>query len=404
MFLMQEVRDLRGRRGGLGSRHVVADGLNVSVYDTRAGLDALAPEYDRLGRMTANALPFAQHDWHVAWWNHFAKSTSSVRDELMVHVVRDERGACVAIVPLVLSRRGLGNLSVGIVSFIGPDANITEMRGPLVAPGFEGRAAWAVHRHLAEDRRWDWIDWSGISGPFGEALAVAGSLEWKAPIPDYVLDLAPTWDAFRSSLKRNIRESLRHCYNSLKRDGVAWEPVIAESPGDVRRGIDEFLVLHSARAQANAAVEHADRFEGDAARGFLYEVCDRLARRGMTRVILLKVGSHVVAARIAFVISGSLYLYYSGFDPAWGKYSVMTTTVAEAIKYAIDRGLATVNLSPGTDVSKTRWGPRLVHVDQAIERRSGLVPRLAYASYLRIVHGTTPPWAAAVLGALPRRT
>jgi CelD/BcsL family acetyltransferase involved in cellulose biosynthesis len=401
---MQDVRVLRGRWGALRSQPVVADGLDVEVCDTRAGLEALEPEYQRLCRITGTALPFAQHDWHVAWWNHFAKATSSVRDELMIHVVRDERGDCVAIVPLVLSRRGLGNLSVGIVTFIGPDANITEIRGPLVAPGFEVRAAWAVHRHLAKDRRWDWIDWSGISGPFGETLAVAGPLEWKAPVPNYVLDLPQTWDAFRTSLKRNIRESLRHCYNSLKREGVAWESVVAEKRDDVRRGIDEFLVLHSARARAKATIEHLDRFESDAARGFLYEVCDRLAKRGMARVILLKVGSRFVAARIGFVVSGSLYLYYSGFDAEWGKYSVMTTTVAEAIKYAIDCGLATVNLSTGTDVSKTRWGPRVVSFDQAIERRSGLVPRLAYASYRRIVDGTTPPWAAVVLGALPRRT
>jgi CelD/BcsL family acetyltransferase involved in cellulose biosynthesis len=380
------------------------DGLSVDVLDTSAALNALKAEYERLCRLTAVALPFAQHDWHVAWWNHFAKSTAAVRDELMIHVVRDEQGVCVAIVPLVLSRRGLGNLSVGIVTFIGPDANITEIRGPLVAPGFEVSAAWAVHRRLTEDRRWDWIDWSGISGPFGEALAVAGPLEWRPAVPDYVLDLAPTWEGVRAGLRRNIRESLRHCYNSLKRDGLAWEAVIATTREDVKRGVGEFLTLHSARAQATDTIEHADRFESDAARGFLYEVCDRLAMRGMARVILLKVAGRFVAARVAFVVSGSLYLYYSGFDPSWGKYSVMTTTVAEAIKYAIASGLTTINLSTGTDASKTRWGARVVSIDQATERRSGLVRRLAHASYRHVVQGTAPPWAAAVLGALPRRT
>ena len=37
-------------------------------------------------------------------------------------------------------------------------------------------------------------------------------------------------------------------------------------------------------------------------------------------------------------------------------YSVMTTTVAETLKWAIEHGFRSVNLSPGTDVSKTRWG------------------------------------------------
>jgi len=56
-------------------------------------------------------------------------------------------------------------------------------------------------------------------------------------------------------------------------------------------------------------------------------------------------------------VGDALYLYYSGYDPAFGDYSVMTTTVAEAIKYAIEHGFRRVNLSTGSDVSKTRWNP-----------------------------------------------
>jgi hypothetical protein len=111
-----------------------------------------------------------------------------------------------------------------------------------------------------------------------------------------------------------------------------------------------------------------------------------------------------VAARIGFVIGDSLYLYYSGFDPAWGKYSVMTTTVAEAIKYAIDQGLATVNLSPGTDVSKTRWGARVVPVQGAMQVRSSWRSQIAYAAYRQATGHATPPWASRLLRALPRRT
>lgn len=72
--------------------------------------------------------------------------------------------------------------------------------------------------------------------------------------------------------------------------------------------------------------------------------------------------------RIGFVLGDSLYLYYSGYDPAFAKYSVMTTVVAEAIKHAIEEGFATVNLSTGRDVSKTRWGP-----DEVVFRQASIV-------------------------------
>jgi hypothetical protein len=76
-------------------------------------------------------------------------------------------------------------------------------------------------------------------------------------------------------------------------------------------------------------------------------------------------------------------MYYSGFDPAWARYSVMTTTLAEAIKYAIAHGLKSVSLSPHPDVSKTRWGPRQVDYGSAIEQGVGLRSRLATRAYLK---------------------
>ena len=129
--------------------------------------------------------------------------------------------------------------------------------------------------------------------------------------------------------------------------------------------------------------EHPNRFAGAALRQFLQEVCGELAARDMVRVFQLQIGGRVVASRIGFEIADSLYLYYSGFDPEWSKYSVMTTTVAEAIKYAIARGLKTVNLSPGNDVSKTRWGPREIPHQIAYEHSGRLRSRLVRQVYVK---------------------
>jgi CelD/BcsL family acetyltransferase involved in cellulose biosynthesis len=260
----------------------------------------------------------------------------------------------------------------------------------------------ALTRHLETSQGWDWIRWSGIQGRFGEALAGATRLEWQPPGLDYVVDLAPTWEAFRAGLKRNIRESLRHCYNSLKRDGLNFEFEVAETPEAVRNGLHTFLSLHAMRAGLTHTVTHPHRFESDAARRFLYEVCDRLAARGVARVFMLKVRGCVVATRIAFVVGEQLYFYYSGFDPRWAKYSVSTTIVAEAMKYAIQKGLKAANLSTGTDVSKTRWGARLVPFYEAIQPRSRMRSQMSYAAYRRLTRGPSR-WLEPLVRALPKR-
>jgi hypothetical protein len=59
----------------------------------------------------------------------------------------------------------------------------------------------------------------------------------------------------------------------------------------------------------------------------------------------------------------------------------MTTTMAEAIKYAIAGRLRSVNLSPGTDVGKTRWGPREIALRSGFVQRDGLVSGIVCKTY-----------------------
>jgi CelD/BcsL family acetyltransferase involved in cellulose biosynthesis len=356
--------------------------VTLETVTTVDGVAALGPCYEHLHRVTGNTSPFALHEWHLAWCRHFLNCNPRIRDQPLFYVVRNSAGACVAIVPFVISRRRVGPLNIASINLLGADPAITELRAPLVDPGYEHLTASAVQHHLATVGHWDWVHWTGISKAFGEALAAGGDLHWQPALSDYVLDMAPTWEEFRRRLKRNIRESLRHCYNSLKRDNHRFELKVIEDPAEVSRGLDRFLELHVMRANFKSAVTHPNRFASQVCRNFLYEVCERLAERGAVRLFQLNVDSQAVAMRIGFAVGGSLYLYYSGFDPAWSRYSVMTTTTAEAIKYAIAQGLKTVNLSPAKDISKTRWSPRQVDYRSAYEQNRRLRSRLARRAYM----------------------
>jgi len=356
--------------------------VTVETVTAVEGIAALRPCYERLQRVTGNTSPFALHEWHLAWCRHFLNCNPRIHDEPLFYVLRNSAGNCVAIVPFIISRRRVGPLKIASVNLLGADPAITELRAPMVDPDYEYLTAGAVQHHLATVGDWDWVHWTGISKGFGEALAAGGNLHWQPALSDYVLDLAPTWEEFRRRLKRNIRESLRHCYNSLKRDNHRLELKVVEDPAEVSRSLDRFLELHVMRANFKSPVRHPNRFASHVCRNFLYEVCELLAERGAVRLFQLNVDSQAVAMRIGFVVGGSLYLYYSGFDPAWSRYSVMTTTMAETIKYAIAQGIKTVNLSPTKDISKTRWGPRQIDYQSAYEQNRRLRSRLARRAYM----------------------
>jgi CelD/BcsL family acetyltransferase involved in cellulose biosynthesis len=358
--------------------------VTVETITSPEGVAALQADYEHLCGLTGNKLPYALHEWHLTWCHHFLNCSPNTSDEPHFHILRNAERTCVAILPFIISRRRIGPLKVTSIRLLGADPAITEIQAPLVERGYEQLAVRAVRDNLAKIGDWDWIHWAGMNHEFAEALNRDNPLEWRPPVQDFILDLPASWEEFRSGLKRNIRESLRHCYNSLKRDGHRFEFLVIEEPEDVRRHLDRFLELHRLRANMDPAVPHPDRFASRVCRNFLYEVCERLAARGALRLFALQIGSSIVAMRLGFVAGDSLYFYYSGFDPQWARYSVMTTTVAEAIKYAMAHGLKTVNLSPTREVSKTRWGPRQVDYGSAFEFGGRLRSRLARRAYLAV--------------------
>jgi CelD/BcsL family acetyltransferase involved in cellulose biosynthesis len=342
----------------------VAD-LQIDVADSITVLEGLAGDYARLHSVTPNASPFSLHAWHVTWCRHFMNLDRNVRDELAVLFLGDA-GECVGIVPLIVSHRPFGPLKIVSINLLGADPSTTESRTPLLAPGYELRAARAVRHYLAQQPSWDWINWSSITEEFGKVFALGGRGPRQTEAPGYVLDLAPTWEQFRVRLKRNIRESLRHCYNSLKRDGLCFELEVAREPVAVRRGLERFLELHAMRAKMPSTIEHPDHFVSDVSRRFLFDVCERLSACGTVRVFQLKVD-------------------------------------AEAIKYAIAQGLTSVNLSRGTDNSKTRWGPREVAYTCAIEPRPRLSSSLKFHCYDSARAGRgLPSWLLQRLGRAQR--
>ena len=357
--------------------------VTIETVTTTQGVEALRSSYEQLQRACHNILPFAMYDWHVAWCHSVLNSNSRILDQPNFYVVRNAAGECVSILPFIVSRRRVGSIKIAAVNLLGADPNITEIRAPMMVSGYEHLIAHAVQSHLAKIDDWDWVHWTGISEAFGEALSAYCTLVWQPVQPDFVLDLAPTWEQFRSGLKRNIRESLRHCYNSLKRDNHTFEFRVIETGPEVAAGVERFFELHTMRANIPTGVQHPDRFTSPIFRNFLHEVCQRFADQGGLRLFQLKIGSQVIAAWVGFVSGDSIYFYNSGFDPAWARYSVMTTALAEAIKYAIGQGFKTINLSANKEVSKTRWGPRQVDYRSAYQQGSRMRSRIALQTYVK---------------------
>jgi len=359
--------------------------LRVERIESAEALAALRPEWQRLAAAHGGGLPFATWEWSSVWWAHFRERNLGVHDRLFARAIRSASGELLGVAPLMLTERpGVGPVRVRTLQFLGADPNVTELRGVLCDPAHEREVYAALLAHLrACGDEWDWMIWLGMreGSPAARLLGKQPNFSWVRSFPDFVLRPKGTWEDFKSSRSRNIKESLRKCYNSLKRDGHDFTFTVARSRAEVAQGLDVFLRLHGARAQQDSGVQHSNVFASINARGFLAEICQRMAEHDQVRLFQLRIGGEVVATRIGFALGKALYLYYSGYDPEWGRYSVMTTTVAESLKHAIHEGFELINLSTGNDVSKTRWSPEELTYCEGIHLSETLRARAAWSAY-----------------------
>jgi len=364
--------------------------LQVSTLTTVDQLRSLRREWLDLLRRARLDLPFLWPEWVITWWQLFRQDRLDIRDRLRVKAVRCVSGQLVAIVPMMVTDRpAVGPIRARAIGFLGADNYVTEQRAPIVDPAWENEVAQALAADLQSDRSWDWVAWEGLHS---ESLLARGlgelmELSWTSSQRQNILHLAPSWEQFRLGLKHHIKDSLRHCYNSLQRAGLTASLDVAAKPDEIRPALEIFFRLHSAISQHTM---RSNRFADPLVRRFLIEAYSHFADRDLARLFTLRIGDVPVASRLGFILPECLYLYYSGYDPVWRKYSVGTTITAEAIKYAITSGLPRLHLSMGADASKSRWGPETRILCRAVCVQPGLYSRTTFYLYSRARARTGP--------------
>ena len=278
----------------------------------------------------------------------------------------EESGRLVAVVPLLFANRPARGLRLRLLQFFGAgDGNITEYRCVICRKSDEIQVIQALTDYLSDRKsEWDLFVWTGIRGDEITHNRSGNLLRIYKHTPEYLVSLPESWDKFRSGLSSNMKEKVRKCYRVLERDGHPFKFRAVSRREDVSASLDRFFELHATRARHDDSTIHRDYFADVSHREFLVDAARLLAERDQLRIFELEIGGKVVASRIAFLLGDELYLYYSGYEPAWRKHSIMTTHTCECFKWAIDQGVKAVNLSKGKDLSKMRWkGAEIIHYD-----------------------------------------
>ena len=337
--------------------------LSVQVVTTVEGLAALRTEWNQLDSASGQENPFARWEWTWHWWHVYGRSSSFRHYCLHIYVLRGPEADVRAIVPFVLTTWGWSLLATRALRLFGFRANTVELPGPIIAPGWENAVASALTAALTgASQKYDWCVLAGIPadgalGDWFDGYIASGQAEWGRAIPDYVLDLPDTWEKLRAGLTKSMRDNLSYYPKLLVREGHTWSFEVVENKERMPEALEELFTLHAARSAMTGAPLHPDQFRFPDSREFLRRLAADLAPENRLRICRLRVDGQVAASQLVLMTENSIYLSYSGFDPAWRRYSVMTVVAAECIKWAIVEGRAVANLSTWASQNKLRWGP-----------------------------------------------
>lgn len=347
--------------------------IRVECHTDETAFEPLHAEWEALARATPPQLPYRLPTWSRLWWKHYRANHPMVKDHLRLFTVRED-GRLIGVAPMMLTERpSVGPLRVRFLQFLGTDPYVTEVRGPVCHVDRRAEVMEAlVEKAHERGEEWDALRMAGLlDGPALEALSRQPSVARGKEIPSFVLSLPESFDTFKSGLSRNTKEAIRKCYNSLKRENLEFQLKVRRTSDEVPEAIERFFRLHAERSGHQGGVFHPNIFGTPLSQAFLRETALELSKSDVTRVFEIEIGGEVRASRVAFEVGPVLYLYFSGFQPAWGKYSVMTTCNLEAFRWAIEKGLKEVNLSTGEDPGKLRWNPtRLTFHEATVPGRS----------------------------------
>jgi CelD/BcsL family acetyltransferase involved in cellulose biosynthesis len=325
-------------------------GISTRVVRTLEELEALAPAWWELWRRCASATAFQSPAWLVPWWRTFAPG------QLFV-LVAERPGRLIGLAPFYLERGAMACrlLPIGISLSDYHDVLLDPDGGPEIGAALVAEA-------LRTDREWDRWDLEELPpGAAAASLAFPPSCQVETSVQSACPVLALDAGALTACLPKKKRRALNLAHSRAARRGGAAIEEVGEN------GLDEALGhlfrLHASRwAQRGEAGVLAT----DEVQRFHREAAPALARAGLLRLRILRIGNRLAAAYYGLHDRDRAYAYVTGLDPEFAFESPGVIILSHAIETALQEGARSFHFLRGQEPYKYRWGA----VDCWNERRS----------------------------------
>jgi CelD/BcsL family acetyltransferase involved in cellulose biosynthesis len=331
----------------------------VQLHTGDEALDRLQPEWDRLLAASDADWFFPHSAWQRIWWRHFGGEHL-----LRLITVRDDSGHLLGIAPLMAARQEPCTLQ-----FIG-GTEVADYLDLIVDRQRSGELRTVLFEALRSHLPWDILDLHCLpSRSETPSIAEQALAEHGIGTERLLEDVCPSvhlrgsWDGYLAGLSKKDRHELRRKLRRAVDDlGAEWRTVA--TPADLEPALDAFFALHRSSGPAKAA------FMTAAMAGYFRDLAAETLARGWLRLGVLWAGQIPVSAAMGFAYGDRLYLYNSGYDPAYSSHSAGIAAVGLLLRDVANEGLAVFDFLQGNESYKYTLGAEDDLIFQVVARRA----------------------------------
>jgi CelD/BcsL family acetyltransferase involved in cellulose biosynthesis len=300
----------------------------------------LRDSWHRLHQISSDRSVFTTYDWQVAWWKTFGHGAKPIL--LAIY----DNNTLIGLAPLADYN--------GCLSFIGGKA-VSDYLGFISLPGHELPFATAVVNAL-RTYEWQTIALRGFrpASPYLTILpTVFQQAGWDCAVE--VEDVAPRveirgdWETYLATLTKKHRHELRRKLRRLEAT-ASWHWYSRTGTEVEAQDIDDFLHLMCWSNEEKAC------FMNETMELFFRDAIGNMLKKELARLYFLHVDGQRVASTICFDQDDELWLYNSGYDPAYAHLSAGLLLKALCIQDAIRLGKKTFDFLRGSEPYKYHLG------------------------------------------------
>jgi CelD/BcsL family acetyltransferase involved in cellulose biosynthesis len=287
---------------------------------------------------------FVLPGWLIAWWEVFG-----VGYEPMVFVCR-QGDRLIGIAPFKRQQQ--------TVSFIG-DASVCDYLDFIITPGYEEEFVRVMLNHLATEgvRTLELATLRPESVVFSVFQTAAAAHGWNVNCQEadvsYETVLPETLEGYLARLDAKQRYELERKQRNFEKSGQAR--FIALKNGDAGESEQELFFSLMTQSRTDKA-----GFLTEKMKVFFQRIFAAMAADGLLRLGFVELDGRKVAAVLFFEYNNRIYLYNSGYDPAYAGLSVGVISKLWSIRWAIENKIKIYDFLKGPEPYKARMGGQLV--------------------------------------------